>query len=360
VSSGWRRLGRFWLAVLLVLGTGAVALQALGPPAPRRTVAQLPPAPPAPVPATPKPPPLVSEGRGIPPARRPGRDTPGPTADPDPSLLEPGPDGGELPRIAEDGRMPMQVYAAGFDHSSRRPRIGIVIAGIGLDGANSRTAIRDLPRGVTLALSPYAQHPQKLLELARFAEHEYLLSLPMEPQSFPLNDPGPHALMTRSPAAENLKRLSWLLSRIQGYVGVTSALGTSLQGERFAAVPEQMMPVLQQVAKHGLLYVDARPGQAPLPYVWNRDVDLVLDQPVTGIEGKLAALERIAHDKGSALGLALEPRPVTVQRITAWANGLLDRGFILAPVSALVAPPAETPQQRQADAKPGETEKRKP
>ena len=54
--------------------------------------------------------------------------------------------------------MPMQVYAAGFDSSSRRPRVGLLLAGIGLDQAESEAAIRALPGGVTLAISPYARN----------------------------------------------------------------------------------------------------------------------------------------------------------------------------------------------------------
>ena len=90
----------------------------------------------------------------------------------------------------------MQVYAAGFDSSTRRPRVGLLLAGVGLNQAESEAAIRALPGGVTLAISPYAQNTAKLLGAARSAEHEYLLSIPMEPQGFPLNDPGKQALMT--------------------------------------------------------------------------------------------------------------------------------------------------------------------
>ena len=59
--------------------------------------------------------------------------------------------------------MPMQVYAAGFDSSTRRPRVGLLLAGVGLNQADSDTAIRSLPGGVTLAFSPYAQNVTKLL-----------------------------------------------------------------------------------------------------------------------------------------------------------------------------------------------------
>ncbi len=339
--TGWRGLGVFWLAVLLLLGTTAGILQTLGPPS-HRAVQAVREAPASPAAAAPAPPraPLVSERREVPNPQRPGRDTPGPVVDPDPALLEAGPDGGRLPQIAADGRMPMQVYAAGFDRSSRRPRIGLVLGGIGLDTAASTAAIRTLPPGITLAISPYAASPQKTLEAARFAEHEYLLALPMEPEGFPLNDPGPRALMTNLSPAENLDRLNWLLSRIAGYAGVTGALGV-LRGERFAAATDQMSPLLARIAQRGLLYIDPRLGQAPLPRVWSRDVDVVVDEPVAEIDGKLTELERIARNTGSALGLAGTPRPVTVQRIATWANSLADRGFVLAPTSALVVPPPD-------------------
>ncbi len=274
---------------------------------------------------------------------RPGRETPGPIPDPDPGLLEPAAEPGSepLPRIALDGRTPMQVYASGFDSSTRRPRIGLLLAGIGLNQAESEAAIRALPRGVTLAISPYAQNPAKVMAAARAAEHEYLISIPMEPQGFPLNDPGKQALMTSLSPEQNHSRLLWALSRVAGYVGATGALG-GLRGERFASLRDDMKPVLTELSHRGLLYVDPRPGAASLPLVWSRTVDLVVDEPETApdIDEKLAKLTKLAREKGSALGLATAVRPVTIQRLAAWANGLAADGLALAPVSALVqAPP---------------------
>ena len=134
----------------------------------------------------------------------------------------------------------MAVYAAGFDPTSTRPRVGILIAGIGMSEADSLAAIKDLPAGVTLAISPYASNIGHLLDVARMTEHEYLLSIPMEPQGYPVNDPDDrHALMTSLPPAENLDRLRWVLSRLTGYVGVTNALG-QMHGERLAGVPESV------------------------------------------------------------------------------------------------------------------------
>jgi hypothetical protein len=104
-----------------------------------------------------------------------------------------------------------------------------------------------------------------------------------------------------------------------------------------------MNPVLAELARRGLFYVDARPDAAPLPTAWGRSIDLVIDEPATPaeIDDRLGQLAKLARDKGSAVGLATIVRRVTVDRIAAWANGLAADGLILAPLSALVKPPPE-------------------
>jgi hypothetical protein len=351
--AGWRGLLRFWGLVVAVLGVGAGAIEMLGPQSrPEMTmigpVVHADPLPVKPVQPVKSVQPDVKthpQPQPLPPIR-PGRATAGPVADPDPALLEPYSGGTNLnlPRISDDGRAPMAAYAAGFDPTSLRPRVGIVIAGIGMSDAESLSAIKDLPGGVTLAISPYAGNIDHLLTLARMREHEYLLSIPMEPDEYPVNDPDDrHALMTSLTPAENLDRLQWVLSRLTGYVGVTNALG-QMRGARLSAMPVEFDSVLAAVAHRGLLFVDARTGRPLLVDAWNRSVDVEIDaDPVNAatLDQRLNALTQMALDKGSALGLVSVPRPVTLTRVAAWTNTLAEKGLALAPVSALVRPPAK-------------------
>jgi polysaccharide deacetylase 2 family uncharacterized protein YibQ len=356
--AGWRGLGRFWGALLAVLGITVAVLQTLGPassPQPGREAAAIPPPRSNPPSAAAQAPKRVSAQM---PATqtpgRPGRPTPGPLSDPDPGLLEPYPESPDhkLPRISFDGRTPMAVYAAPFDPSNVRPRVGLLIGGIGMSEADSLAAIKNLPGGVTLAISPYALNTDRLLALARMTEHEYLLSLPMEPQGYPVNDPDDrHALMTSLPPAENLDRLRWALSRIGGYAGVTNLLGP-MRGERLLGVPDQRDSMLEEVARRGLLFVDARPADSRseenrLARVWSRRANLAIDDGPADeatIDQRLEMLSHMARDTGSALGIVSVPRPVTLDRVAAWTSSLTAKGLALAPVSALVMPPA-TPEQ---------------
>ncbi len=251
-----------------------------------------------------------------------------------------------LPRVAADGRAARSVYARRFDPADTRPRIGLILAGVGLSEADSRAAIDGAPGAVTLAFSAYANNQDALMEAARAHGHEVLASIPMEAQGFPLNDAGVRSLLTGGDPADNRRNLEWALGRIQGYVGATGA-SDGLRGERYAELTSGLAQVVEEVGRRGLLYIDPRPGRAgpmpggagPMPGgVPGRAVDLVVDDPPARaeIEGKLAALERLARERGSALGLAGPLRPVTIERITAWARGLEERGLVLAPVSALV------------------------
>jgi len=344
-SRAWAALGWFWAVVLVCLVAGAVVLQALGPP-PQQTAAA-----PAPAVVAPPAPAAPAAPAAVPPAPPPAQAAgiPAPVA----ALQEPAPgvEGAVLPRIGPDGRMPMQVYAAPFDAADPRPRVAVLLAGIGMTETDSEAAIRTTPAAISLAFSPYAVRPGPLLEMARAAGHETLVSIPMEPLGYPLNDAGDHALLTGLAPAQNQERLVWALSRIAGYVGATGAM-SGLMGERFAA-GEQMPPMLEELAARGLLYIEPRPSPAQLagataPQPGVRVADLVIDDlPARPeIEAGLAKLEQLARDRGSALGLAGRPDPVTVDRLQAWAASLASRGIALVPVSALVpplAPPATEP-----------------
>jgi polysaccharide deacetylase 2 family uncharacterized protein YibQ len=373
MTAGLRALLWVWAAVLLALAGGVATLQVLGPPpgeTPEQvalaTPAPAPAAPPTPTPTpTPAPslapslapsvapapspqasappaPPASADGGAAVEARAPGAAIPAPIA----ALLEPSGlgDGSMLPRIGPDGLAPMRAYAGGAPAIDARPRVAILLADFAMREADSEEAMRRLPVAVSVVLSPYAARPASMQEQARAAGREVWLSVPMEPRGFPLDDPGNRALLTGAAPAQNAAALRWVLSRAEGYAGTTGALG-SLRGERYAA-SGQMGALLEELGRRGLMYVDPRvdgalppppPGTPPAP---RRAVDVVIDEPAvrTEIEAKLERLEQLARDRGSALGLASAPVPVTVERLAAWTALLAQRGVLLVPASALVLP----------------------
>jgi polysaccharide deacetylase 2 family uncharacterized protein YibQ len=384
VIAGWRGLGLFWVLVLLLLGGGALWLDRLGPPEPREeTVAEASQAPEAstPVPAAEEaaaPSPPVAETPAPAAATAPAvSDQPTPAAEaasqtpaapppppldvpvmapdfpaarpipaPDSALLEQG-QFGALPRVGADGRTSIRAYAGHFDRQDTRPRVGIIVADVGISNAQTEDAIRRLPPAVTFAISPYAPRAAQVAERLRAKGAETLIGLPLEPAGYPLNDPGNRALLTGRSAPENMANLEWVLSRFPGYVGAIGVVG-GMRGERFAAMEQSYLALQESLRNRGLLFVDARPGVAGPARAWGRSVDVILDEPATRteIERRLGELETIAKARGSALGLAHAATPVVVDRLVAWAAGLERRGVTLAPISVLIRRPPEPGETR--------------
>ena len=256
---------------------------------------------------------------------------------PDPALVEQGAYG-PLPRVGADGRRPWRVYARPFDARDERPRIAIIVTGLGLSQAATEAAITRLPGSVTLAFNPYAKGLDDWIPLAREAGHEVLLSLPMESANFPVHDPGPYALRTSLAPAENLRRLEFVLSRLSGYVGVVTLMGSG-----FTTAEEQLRPLLEALRGRGLLFVEAvrapktlapeMAAEIDLPHVAN---DMVLDENPSraAIDIRLAELEGIVRKHTTAVAMAA-PNPATLERIAAWAATLEGKNLALAPVSAI-------------------------
>ena len=244
----------------------------------------------------------------------------------------------EVPRVAADGRVARVVYAAAVPAvGPGEKRVALLLAGFGLSERDSQAALDQLPAAVSFAVSAYSDQ-SGLLEAARAGGHELLASIPMEPQGYPLNDEGVRSMRTGLRPEENRKMLEWALGRTPGAVGATGA-SDGMMGERFADVSAAIDPALDEIGRRGLLYIDPRPGRAPVrPGLPARAVDVVLDEAPgrAEIEGKLLTLERIAREQGSAIGLAGPLRAVTVERIAAWTKTLAQRGLVLVPVSALV------------------------
>ncbi|WP_315836779.1 divergent polysaccharide deacetylase family protein [Bradyrhizobium prioriisuperbiae] len=249
---------------------------------------------------------------------------------------------GMIPVIA-DGLKPFRAYAGGSDaeraKAAKMPSIAIVVQGLGVGASKTADAIVKLPAAVTLAFTPYGADPAKLAERARAQKHELLLQVPMEPFDYPDNDPGPQTLLTSLAAEQNLDRLSWHLSRIQGYVGLANFMGG-----RFVASDPAMQLVVKEAAKRGLSYLDdgssARSvaaqaaDSAALPFAKaDASIDAVPTAPE--IDRALAKLESIAKERGTAIGVA-SALPISVERIGNWSKTLESRGIMLVPLTTVM------------------------
>lgn len=238
---------------------------------------------------------------------------------------------GLLP-VATRDKQPWKTYARPFDAPAGKPRLAVVVTGLGLDKDATDAAITKLPADVTLAFSPYAGGLDKWVKKARDFGHEVMVMLPAEAVGFPARDPGPWGVLVNNPPEENVSRLEQVLARAPGAVGVLAPDGAFVRSAKLA-------PVLMALKERGLAFagegakVDVDVPAAAVTATL--DVDLFRD----AIEARLAGAARAAKESGAGL-VVVSPRPVAFDRLLGWLDRLDGQGLVLAPATAIVKVPA--------------------
>jgi uncharacterized protein len=245
--------------------------------------------------------------------------------------------GGLLPIIGLGGRTVFDAYKKPFSDTGR-PKVALVIGGLGLNARITQRAIDELPAEVTLSFVPYADNLQGWINKARAAGHEVMIEIPMEPFDYPDNDPGPHTLLSTATPEENQRRLEYLLSRATGYFGVTNYLGGKFAGSGDAAAT-----TMRALKARGLAFISdgsaAALGSAAANIgMRNAQADRSLDQRPSGddITAQLGALEAEATQQGASLGFGVA-YSVTIDQVARWAREATRRGLVLAPASAVAS-----------------------
>lgn len=268
-------------------------------------------------------------------AQRIGQD-PRMAAQPNDALLEDSPYG-RLPIVGADGLRPMDQYARPWS-GARGTRIAIVVGGLGLSQTGTQRTIEQLPPTITLAFAASGNSLQRWMQEARRSGHEILIQVPFEPFDYPVNDPGPGTLLTRTSPKENLARLHEAMSKITNYTGVMNYLGG-----RYLSDADALEPILRDISKRGLLFLDdgtsaqskteAIARAIELPHAFG---DLVLDGQLQkeAILKKLDELERIADRRGTAVGIA-SAFDESIDAIKQWSEEASQRGIEVVGISAL-------------------------
>jgi polysaccharide deacetylase 2 family uncharacterized protein YibQ len=255
------------------------------------------------------------------------------------AVTETGPDG-PLPRISERGKKPSDIYAQVTPTAvltSERPKIAIILGGMGINARLTQKAIKDLPGDITFGFAPYGDNLQEQVNKARARGHEVMLQVPMEPVGYPGNNPGPKTLIADIDSASNLAALQWHMGRFAGFTGITNYMGA-----RLLNAPEALAPLMAELKDRGLIYLEdasvpvsvahqsAKAAGLPM-----RRADIVIDaEPdAARIAEALNRLEQEAAANGFAIGTG-SGLEVTIDIVAEWARELQDKGILLIPVSA--------------------------
>lgn len=247
---------------------------------------------------------------------------------------------GPLPRIAGNGDTAARIYARQASLNvihSDTPKIALLLGGMGLNRKLTQRAIKDLPADITLAFAPYGNDLQTQVDAARNEGHEVFLQVPLEPVGFPATNPGPKTLIGDGSEAENMDALRWHMSRFTGYAGIVNYMGS-----RFLSMPNAIRPVLTELNKRGVLFLEdgsmalsssEAAAKAVHAQVKRAKVVIDADPSPQAITAALTLLEEEATGTGFAVGTG-SGLEVTIDTVKEWAKAAAERGIVLVPITA--------------------------
>lgn len=247
---------------------------------------------------------------------------------------------GVIPTIGKDGKKQFQLYAAQPNNQLQgKIKVTFIFSDLGRNDGVLEKIIEKSPAGVTLAYLPYSTELKAKISFAREKGHEVLINLPMESTDYPITDTGPNTLLTGLPHKDNLERLHWTMAQGHEYIGLLNQ-----QGSLFLASKEDLFPILQDLSKRGLVFVEAEESYRSQAQESAKKLDLphvkshfVLSGSLTPSElhTVLIRAEQIAKDAGE-ITIVAHASPLTVPILLTWINKAQEQNYTFIPVSQVL------------------------
>lgn len=219
-----------------------------------------------------------------------------------------------------------------------RPQLAIIMDDLGINLQIAEQALAlDIP--VALAILPDQRHSQQIMHRSHEMGQEILIHIPMEPISYPDNDPGPMGLFLNQDRDTIQRQIKRMIARFPLAVG-----GNNHMGSAFTQQADKMEPVLLAMKEAGLFFVDSLTSSRSIAYqhaqrlglsTGVRDVFLDNVREVEAIQQQLQLLLDKARSNGSAIGIC-HPYPQTIIALQMLAKQAELAGIDVVPISQLV------------------------
>lgn len=213
-----------------------------------------------------------------------------------------------------------------------KPYISIVIGGLGLSKTTTEAAAV-LPKEITFSFSPYSFGVEEIVAKYITSGRQILVDLPLEPEDYPLSDPGNLGFLSKFPKEKNTGNLAKVAAKFDKIAGLAV-----MDPEKLTVSPASDVLIDALAAKH-LTVVYGSPAinpsfidKAALKGVRVTPRDVIIDAKISKseIEENLKSLEEIARKNGKAVGIG-RPYPVTIKAVSEWASSLKAKGIELRP-----------------------------
>ncbi|HET6266614.1 MAG TPA: divergent polysaccharide deacetylase family protein [Acidobacteriota bacterium] len=204
----------------------------------------------------------------------------------------------EVFHVSEHGFLPPSTQSLS--------RVSIIIDDLG-ETSELRGAVLKVRLPLTLAILPGCQYSRDSALWAHNHGYEVMVHLPMEPEKYPVENPGPDALFSAMRLNDLINTTERAIDDIPYASGVNNHMGS-----RFTKQRAKLAPVLDIIASRGLYFIDSRTSARSIGYelakekgIRSGERTLFLDDPQDKetIEMRLAELIALARRDGQAVAI---------------------------------------------------------
>ncbi len=214
---------------------------------------------------------------------------------------------------------------------TKLPKIAIIIDDIGYDRYIAQKFL-DLDAVLTFSILPHSTHDKRIAMMAHSKGFDVMLHLPMEPNEYPLINPGPGVLLTSMSPDQLINQLDEDLDAVPFVKGVNNHMGSKM-----TTIAPQLHQIFSVLKKRKLYFIDSRTTvdtlcgpSAQLLQVPFGQKDVFIDHipKPDFIRETIHRLIKIADRHGEAIGIA-HPHTTTYEVLREMLPELKEKAILV-------------------------------
>ena len=231
-------------------------------------------------------------------------------------------------------------YSKSQIETKAKTQLAIVVDDFGIRNNKLLDDFCSLNSNITFAILPYQKYSKLVMNKADKSGHETMIHIPMEPVSYPKNNPGANAIYVDLSESEIKHRMEGYIKQFPLCVGANNHMGS------FVTTDESVMRIVLQVLKdHDLYFIDSRTSQSSIAYDVAKEMliptfenQFFLDTPsITDqtVSRKLKQLKYLAKSKDKILVITHCATQERYEFLKEFVEEIEKLDFELIPVSEL-------------------------
>ncbi|MCD4818011.1 MAG: divergent polysaccharide deacetylase family protein [Candidatus Cloacimonetes bacterium] len=193
-------------------------------------------------------------------------------------------------------------YAKSNIYKSSDVQLAIVVDDFGYYKGELLDKFIQLNPALTFAILPHLSHSIECMKKSVANGHDTLIHMPMEPMSFPKNNPGPNAIYVHQSSKVIKQKVEGYIKELNLCIGANNHMGSLATADK-----DVMKTVLTTLNEHNLIFFDSKTTTSSIAYKTAQKMlmpslenNLFLDTPDTSektMNKKIETLKKLMKTK---------------------------------------------------------------